>query len=102
MHYFNTKSETEEVVLSFDFTDHLAAGDTIAAIRSVDRQVWNGNDPYVQGLVGVVAIAAGALAVTVQAQAGVNGNDYLITVKATSTNGEKLELAGLLPVRRAT
>lgn len=102
MHYFNTKSETEEVILSFDFSDQLAEGDTVATIRSVDRQVWNGNDPYVQGLVGDVAIAVDGLSVAVRGQAGVNGNDYLITVKATSGGGEKLELAGLLPVRRAT
>lgn len=91
------KAPAEVVSLSFDFTDLLAAGETIVS-ASFGIAVEVGSDPAVATmLTATEVIVAGVVSRLVRN--GVAGVNYRVTCLATTSQSQVLLLSGILPVR---
>lgn len=98
--YFDTKEANEKVVLTFDFSAELVAGETLtgAITRAISMQsgvdasptsLWN----------GAAQFDASSKAVLQAVQAGLVGRQYLIKMTVGTTNPSKtLTRSGILPV----
>lgn len=98
---FDSKDPAEKVVLTFDFSDELAAGETLSGPITVSVSVAFGTDPMPGDIInGSAAYDGDQLTVMQPVHGGVNGCDYYIKAVAGTTNPNKtLARAGILPVR---
>lgn len=99
---FDTKLPAEKVVLTFDFTPDLLAGETLTGsptIVSVNVSLGaDGNPTAIEN--GAPTLDTTSKKVLMPVQAGLDGCDYDITVSCATSNALKvLELLGTLPVR---
>jgi hypothetical protein len=95
---FSAIDPTEAVVLTFDFTLGLAAGETLTGTPTVTVTVAFGTDPNAAAIVKGQAISGST--VLVQVSGCLDETDYHFRVVSTTSNSAKvLTCAGLLPVR---
>lgn len=107
---FDTKDPRETVVLTFDASADLEAGETLTAVSNVDVTMMRGSDPDASAIVseevinpaqitvGSATIAAGH-GVQAIASAGLTGCWYLIAITCATSNPDKiLTLKGILQV----
>lgn len=98
---FESKDPTEKVKLTFDFSPDLASGVTLTGTITVALTLAYGTDPAVNLTQnGSATFNATATQVIVPVQAGLDGNDYRVSVQVGTTDAlTYLELDGVLPVR---
>ena len=93
--------DSEEVIsLTFDYTGLLASGETVAS-ASVRMAVRTGADPDVGTMLAGGAVIDGHV-VSHLVRNGVHGVDYLAACLATTSHGQVLKIAGILPARAQT
>jgi len=91
---------TEARVLTFDFTQDMATGETLTGSPTAAVSVDFGTDASPQAIVKQVTISG--LTVLVAVSGMQNNVDYHITVTCPTSNALKtLTMAGILPVRSA-
>ncbi len=92
-----TKQPSEDRLYEMDFSALLAAGETLSSVSSI-TQAARGN---VQGAASLVIGSGAASGAKVQFRisGGTDGEDYKITVVATTSQGNTLEGEGWLYVR---
>jgi len=96
---FSEVDGSEEVVLTYDFTNGLAAGETLLT-PAVEVVVTFGEDPQAASIVGTPQVDGPRVLVPISGQK--EPMDYKITVICSTSNPNKtLALAGVLPVRAA-
>lgn len=107
---FDPKDPRETVVLTFDASNDLAAGETLIGTPSVAVTVSRGSDPSPGAVVSAPQINAAALtvgaasiaighAVQAVASGGVDGAWYLVAITCSTSNPDKiLTLKAILPV----
>jgi hypothetical protein len=94
---FSITDPTEKVVLTFDFTNGLATGETLTGATAVPS-VTAGTDPTPQARITTVQVQ-GNLVLLAFAN-GLAGTDYHLLVTATTSNSNKvLSIAQTLPIR---
>lgn len=97
--YFeNAKDPGEKIVLTFDFSAELAAGETITSVSAV--AITSAQDASPSGVLnGAASIGADNASVLQPVQAGVAGASYAIKVTAATSNALKvLAMTGILAV----
>lgn len=92
------KDPEEVVVLAFDFAAELGAETLSSPVFSVS--VHRGNDANVAQLPNGAPVISGTQALQ-SVRAGVAGVDYYVRMRASTSGGRTLVLAGILPVREA-
>ena len=97
----DTKDPVEMLVLSFDFSGGLGAGETLSGTPTVTASVLMGRDAAPTAIFnGPPVIDGTSTMVFVPVQAGVDGCDYLLKVISATSNASKvLALSAVLPVR---
>jgi hypothetical protein len=83
------KQSTEKRTITFDFTQKLAAGDTVSSISSLTAAAG-------------LTISAGTLVgnqVSCQVSSGVDGSDYRVQCRVNTTLTDILELDVVIEVR---
>lgn len=95
------KDPDEAIVVTFDFSPALDAGETLSSIESVTVEVSAGVDPAPGDiLTGQAIITVDSLMVQQPVVGGVNGVNYNIKALAqTSTPSKRLAVTAILPVR---
>lgn len=98
---FDTKDPLEKVKLTFDFTVDLPTGVTLSGTPTVAITLDRGNDPAPSSIAnGSAGLDATLKKAIVPVQAGVEANDYRISVVCSTTDPKiVLELDGVLPIR---
>lgn len=98
--FFDWKDPTEAVVLTFDFTNDLAAGETLTGAITTQVTVYFGTDASPSALLnGAASYAGGNTKVQVPVHAGLEGVHYQVKVICATTNPLKtLAMVGVLPV----
>ena len=91
------KDPAEVISLTFDYAAILSGGETVASV-SVSLAVRNGADPDVGTMLAGGAIIDGNV-VSHLVRNGVHGVDYLAACLATTSQGQVLKIAGILPAR---
>lgn len=101
MQTFDQKLPTESLILTFDFTDGLAAGETLAGTPTITFATVLGSDASPGSLAnGAAALDPTQKQVLVPVTGGLDQNDYAVTATCGTTNAKKtLSLVGRLPVR---
>jgi hypothetical protein len=101
MQSFSEKAPAEAVVLTFNFTLGLASGETLTGAPTVTVVNVFGTDTTAAALVvGTPSLDPTATQVLVPVAAGIDQNDYAVTVTCATSNALKtLTWSGLLPVR---
>jgi hypothetical protein len=97
---FSEKAPSEAIVLGFDFTMGLDAGETLSGVPAINvASIW-GSDTLCAGLMlGSPLLDATATQVLLPVSAGIDQNDYAITASCTTTTAAKtLSWSGILPV----
>lgn len=94
---FTPKTTNEKVQLGFDFSKALAATETITS-ADVEISILTGTDPYPYAVL-LGSPATGGKLVRQWVQDGVAGAIYEISVTATSSLGQVLELQGILEIK---
>jgi hypothetical protein len=97
---FSEKAPSEAIVLAFDFSMGLDAGETLSGIPAIDvASIW-GSDTLCTGLIlGAPLLDATATQVLLPVSAGVDQNDYAISASCATTTADKtLTWSGILPV----
>lgn len=98
MRIFNLKDPAEIVVLTFDFTADLGAGETLVGPPVVSINQYSGTtDPGISSMPSGAAQLSGAL-VLQKIGGGVSGSDYLLKAACTTSTGRQLVIGGQLPV----
>jgi hypothetical protein len=99
--FLDTKHPDEKLILTFDFTNGLAAGELLSGVPTVAIAVASGVDPSPASMAnGSASIDGTGLKVLVPVQAGLDTVDYLFTVDCPTTNPLKLlTLPAILSVR---
>ena len=97
---FDPKDIAEKVVLTFDFTDALATGETLTGTFTVTVAVVSGVDATPLAIInGAAELDATSKMVLQGVQVGVSGVQYRIKVVAPTSNPKKvLAIAAVLPV----
>lgn len=97
---FDNKDIAEKVVLTYDFSAELDAGETLTGAITVSVAVTRGTDASPSAILNGAAAYDGTSKMVLQGvQAGVAGCGYKIKVVAPTTNPKKvLALSGVLPV----
>ena len=105
MIYFpSTKDPLAKALLTFDFTNTLATGETIASVTSATVTTRSGSDSspgsILNGTNGSASIDVTGKLVFIAVQGGTDGCDYAIKVLAQSSNPLKAPVIdGVLQVR---
>lgn len=94
---FEPKQESEEVDLTFDFSNQLGAGETLASIGSITAVA--AGDVDTPAAVTLSNEIHDSSKVFVIAAGGSHGERYLVTVKVAGSRQPVLELEAYLPVR---
>lgn len=99
--FSDTKLPGEKVVLTFDFTNALNAGETLNGSATVSVSVRTGNDTNPAAILnGAPSADQTGKLLLVPVQGGNDSTDYLITVIAQTSNSFKAPgISGLLSVR---
>ncbi|MEW6314145.1 MAG: hypothetical protein AB1513_08925 [Pseudomonadota bacterium] len=98
---FDPKAPTEVVVLTFDYTKDLRAGETLTGTPTTYISLHKGDDAgYAAVVSGAPQIDATSKKVLQQVQGGVLAVDYLLYTVCATNQGRNLECYGVLPVRR--
>lgn len=92
------KDPEEVVVLSFDFAAELGTESLASPVFAAS--VHRGTDPDVAQLPNGAPVVQGSK-VLQSVKAGKDGVDYYVRMKAQTSGGRTLVLAGILPVREA-
>ena len=92
-----TKQSYEERLFSFDFSGKMSTSATISSVVSV--VVTNLGNVSGSTSVSVASIAASGQTVQAVYSGGTSGETYKITAKAIDSDGQKLEVDGLLRVQ---
>ena len=97
---FEDKDIAEKVVLTFDFSADLAAGETLSGAIVVSVVLARGSDATPANILnGAAAFDATSKMVLQGVQAGLSDCEYRIKAVAPTTNPKKvLALSGVLPV----
>ena len=90
-----TKQPYEERVLEIDLVDVLASGDTVASVTSLAAAVVS---PGV-GAVTITSPVASGTKVQGKYTGGTDTENYRITLRVATTNGDKVEGDAMLYVR---
>lgn len=100
MNQFDIKDPAEKVVLTFDFSDGLAVGETLTGTPTVTVAMALGSDATPAALLnGAAALDGSEKMVLVPVQAGIDRCEYLIKVVVATSNAQKiLTLKAVLPV----
>jgi hypothetical protein len=98
---FCSKTPEDDVVLTFNFSQVLAIGETFVGTPSVTVSTLYGGDPNPLALLnGPTQVDPTGQLIMVPVIGGLNMNDYIVTVQCPTTNDFKgLGWPGLLPVR---
>lgn len=98
---FCSKTPEDDVVITFNFTQVLAADETFVGPPSVTVTNLYGGDPNPSALLnGPPELDATGQLILVPVIGGLDMNDYVVTVQCPTTNDFKgLGWPGLLPVR---
>jgi len=97
--FFSCKDPAETVPLTFDFTDALPDGVTLASIVSTTFAVCAGVDAGPALVVGAFSISGGSM-VLVGVSGGLDGVNYEFKVTCQTSNSQLiLTLSAILPVR---
>ena len=98
---FDQKDPNELIVLTFDFSPGLAAGETLTGTPTVTITTVLGVDATPSSvLAGGNTLGVSNTAVLVPVKAGIDACDYDVVVRcATSNSAKTLVLGGILPVR---
>jgi len=96
------KDVDEAVVLTFDFSDGLALGETLTSIVNTEIVVNSGTDANISLLLnGAPSIYTGNIAVAVPVIGGLVDCSYMIKVTCNTTSPEKiLSVSAILPMNR--
>ena len=97
IHRFAEKRPAEAVTITFRFARELAAGVTLAPGATVSIAVRKGADAAPQAMLAGSPAVSGP-DVLARVMGGISGVEYLITCTATTSIGDVLQLAALLPV----
>lgn len=97
--YFDPKTPAEKVKLTFDFTD-LLGNNSIVGLPVATISTHAGTDAAPSAVLNGVSQVIGTK-VTQGVQAGTHFVDYLIEMQADDNMGNRLVVAGILPVRNA-
>lgn len=91
------KQSYEERVFQFDFSGKMASDATISSVVSIVPTI----EGYVPGSINITVASISAVGQLVQAiyRGGTSGEIYKITAKVVDSNGQRLELEGLLRVQ---
>lgn len=94
------KFAEEKLVLTFDFTNGLAAGETLNGVMTVTVSVARGKDAAPNAILnGACQLDATSKKVLQEVQGGIKGTEYLIKAVAPTSNPKKvLVMAAVLPV----
>ena len=102
MKQFSAKDPDEIRPLTFDFVDGLTGAEVITGTPIMEVVVVAGVDPSPQNiLLGNPTLGNPATEVYQRVQSGLIGVDYAIRCEATTSLGNILVVAGMLPVRNA-
>ena len=98
----STKDVDEEVILTFDFTDGLAANETLTSIIETEITVNSGTDAAISlTLNGTPTFYTGNKSVALPVKGGVVDCSYRVKVTCDTSNAEKrLSVFGILPMNR--
>ncbi len=98
---FDYKDPTEKVRLTFNFTPDLPDGVTLAGVQAVSFETKLGTDGSPSAMAnGSAGLDVTGKKVIVPVQGGLDGCDYKISVRCSTTDSDLvLELDGILPVR---
>jgi hypothetical protein len=94
------KYAEEKLVLTFDFTNGLAAGETLNGVMTVSVSVVRGKDSAPNAILnGACQLDVTSKMVLQEVQGGIRGCEYLVKVAAPTSNPKKvLVMAAVLPV----
>ena len=90
------KNASETITTTFDFLSQLSSGETVSSAVATSV-TWSGTDTNPSAVVGTVSVL-GESQVLVKLTGGVEGNIYLITVKATTSQGDSLVMQAFLTI----
>lgn len=93
---FQPKKLSEQILLPFDFTSRLAAGETIST-KVVTCTTWSGVDATPSAMISGAATSSGAV-VSQLVINGAPGVTYYLLCTITTSLGQQLQLAGFLVV----
>lgn len=97
MQIFDIKDPAESVVLTFDFSDELATGETLTGAPTVSIVAQRGEASSM--LNGAAAVDAAGKKVLQAVQGGTDGGMYVLKAICQTTNAKKiLARKGQLPV----
>jgi hypothetical protein len=92
----DTKDPDETILLSFDFTEYLNSGETVAS-ATYESVIKVGTDPSAAGMITGTP-TSGTICKTL-VKDGLHNNDYVVSCIATTTLGQKIKLSYYVPVR---
>lgn len=95
-----TKDTDEDIVVTFDFSNELASGETLSGVPTITVTVVKGTDPSPSAILsGAYSVSSDAKKILQPVIDGVPGVQYrLKCVCPTSNPAKKLARVGLLPV----
>lgn len=94
---FDSKRPAEKVWSTFRFGKGLAPGETVTSVV-VGVALVQGVDPTPAAVLDGAAVLLQGARVMQRLQGGVDGASYRIRIDATTSAGQVLALAGVLPV----
>lgn len=95
----SAKYDSEEVVITMDFSPSLVAGETLTGTPTVTVTVNSGTDPLPNDVLNGSPSILGANQVQVPVKGGVKNCSYLIKATCNTNNADKvLEIAAILPI----
>ena len=102
MNYFDAKDTSEKVVLTFDFSPGLDAGETLQGAISVTVESSLLPDLTPDAILnGAALFDSSSTKVYQPVQGGVTDADYIIKVVVDTSNSQKtLAINSVLPIRR--
>ena len=93
------KAPNDRVVVTFDFTNGLAVGETITAIVSITVSTIAGVDPTPETMLyGTAAITVDGLMAQQPVQGGLDGCFYQFQCLCDSSLGERYSICAVLPI----
>lgn len=90
------KTVSEQILVPFDFTSRLAAGETIST-KAVTCTTWSGTDASPSSMISGAATSSGSV-VSQLVINGASGVTYYLLCTITTSLGQQLQLAGFLVV----
>ena len=96
----STKKPSENVIVTFDYSDALSTGETITSIVSVVASISAGVDASPSAILnGSATIDSANVLVLQPVTGGLDNVNYDITALVNTSQGQRLACAAILPVR---